>query len=310
MTAYSSARPGNPWFITIHTGEGILDKDDMVSFLDNNPDASAHAAADAEGVAYGGVPDERAAWTAGPTANNWGLHIELCAFAQMTRDQWLSEVDVAIFVPWIGKSGAWRTIRKPKQMLRHAAAWARAKADKFKITIRKVNATQLRADVDGICGHADTSAAWGETDHTDPGTGFPWDVFISMVQGQSDQGDDNEMLSTEAQKWLLDNFPRYTHGDRELAQSAAARTQAVAMCLGEAPNGPDEGETLQGPINQNLILWRLFNLMFLNEEGTQDRAADDGEYPFVVAFNKLVADVEAIKSRIGLTNHDSPISEV
>lgn len=293
MTAYSSTRPGRPWFITVHTGEGILDKDDMVSFLDNNPDASAHAAADADGVAYGGVPDERAAWTAGPTANDWGLHIELCAFAQMTREQWLSEVDVTIFVPGIGKGGAWRTIRKPRQMLRNAAGWVRQKADKFGITVRKVNAAQLRGDVAGICGHADTSAAWGETDHTDPGTGFPWDVFISMVQG-TEQTQEDDMFSD---------------GDRKLLQVTAARTQALAMTLGTAPNGPNEGETLQGPVDVNETKWRTHDLLHLKPVGDRDRVAGE-EYPLVALLVQLAEDVAAIKARIGLTNHDSPISEV
>lgn len=303
MTAYSSSRPGNPWFITIHTGEGILDKDDMVSFLDNNPDASAHAAADAEGVAYGGVPDERAAWTAGPTANNWGLHIELCAFAQMTRDQWLSEEDVTIFVPWIGKGGAWRTIRKPKQMLRHAAAWARAKADKFKITIRKVNAQQLRDDVDGICGHADTSAAWGETDHTDPGAGFPWDVFLTMVQG-TEQKESDDMFSD---------------GDRTLLQSVAARVQGLTFGLGEAPDSApasDKDDIYHQVRHDYEVQHNLRNALALKAPG--DYAKDQQgpapvpgkDFELVALLKRLEARLTGIEKRIGLTNHDSPISEV
>lgn len=306
MTAYSSARPGDPWFIGIHTGEGILDKDDMVRFLDNNPDASAHAAADADGVAYGGVPDERAAWTAGPTGNNWGLHIELCAFAQMTRDQWLSEVDVTIFVPRIGTGGAWRTIRKPRQMLRNAASWARTKAYKFGISIRKVNAAQLRADVDGICGHADTSAAWGETDHTDPGPGFPWDVFLTMVLGTEQKEEEDDM---------------YSDGDRLLAQAMAARVEALAMTVGEAKNGPNgpkdgkPGERLQGPIDVNETKWRVNDLMHLKPKGDKDRVVGE-TYELVALLKRLdqaatdtAARLDRIEKRIGLGDPNSPIRE-
>lgn len=180
---YSSARTAPPWIVVIHTGEGILSRADMARFLDNNSGASAHAAGDAGGVQAPLVPYSRAAWTAGYTGNNAGLHIELCAFAMLTRDQWLSESDVTIWVPWVNGN---RTIRSPRSMLRHAAGWTRQMCDSFGIARRKVSAADLRAGRSGICGHADTSAAWGETDHTDPGTGFPWDVFISMVEGQEE----------------------------------------------------------------------------------------------------------------------------
>lgn len=281
MTAYSSARPGSPFFVTIHTGEGILDADDMARFLDNNPEASAHAAADWEKVRPDLVPDERAAWTAGPTANNWGLHIELCAFAQMTRDEWLSEDDVTIFVDWIGQHGEWRTIRKPRQMLRNAAGWVRQKVDKFGISIRKITASQLRADVDGICGHADTSAAWSETDHTDPGKNFPWDVFIQMVLG-TEQKEQDDMFSD---------------GDRSLVQSMAARVEALAKTLGEAQNGPDVGEPLQGPIDVNETKWRTHDLMHLKAVGDRDRVSGE-EYEFVKAFTEMAATVKKLAADV------------
>lgn len=186
---YSSARPAgvSPWFVVVHTGEGILDRNDMARFLDNNPEASAHAAADAAGVAAPLVPYAAAAWTAGPTANGNGLHIELCAFAAMTRDQWLSEDDVDVWIQWInGGRGAWRHIRSPKSMLRNAAAWVRDRCAQYGIAVRKIGAADLRADRDGICGHADTSAAWGETDHTDPGPNFPWPEFIALIKGNEE----------------------------------------------------------------------------------------------------------------------------
>jgi len=192
MAPFSSSRPGRPWFVTVHTGEGILDADDMAAFLDGNPNASAHAASDAEEVRAPLVPYLRAAWTAGATANDWGLHIEVCAFVALSREQWLSEEDVDVWVPYLNKgAGAWRRIRSPRSMLRNTAAWVRARCDEFGITKRKITATDLRNDVDGICGHADTSAAWRETDHTDPGKNWPWDVFIAMVNDQDVQPEED-----------------------------------------------------------------------------------------------------------------------
>lgn len=190
---YSSTRSARPRIIVLHTGEGILDRSDMARFLDNNPDASAHASSDAGGFQAPLVPYDKAAWTAGPTANNIGLHIEMCAFAQMTRDQWLSESDVTIWIQWLNNgAGAWRTIRSPASMLRWTAAWVRSVAAQYGIPIEKLTAAQVRAGQAGICGHADTSAAFGETDHTDPGGNFPWDVFINLVTQQEEKLNSND----------------------------------------------------------------------------------------------------------------------
>lgn len=184
---YSSARPigARPRLLVGHTGEGILRLSDMVRYLDNNPYASAHAVSAAEGLSPDLVPDERAAWTAGPTGNSYGLHIEQCAFALMTREQWLSEQDVNVFVPWLGARGEWRLIRSPMSMLRHTARWLRAKSDRWGIPLVKLSAADVRAGKSGVCSHADISLAWGETDHTDPGNGYPWDVVLALARGDA-----------------------------------------------------------------------------------------------------------------------------
>jgi hypothetical protein len=197
---YSSARGANPRLIVVHTGEGILNRVDMARFLDNNSGASAHAASDAGGVEAPLVPYGRAAWTAGPTANSIGLHIELCAFAQMTREQWLSTGDVTFWVPWLNAN---RTVRSPLSMLRHSAAWVRSVADAYQIPLVKLSASEARGGAAGICGHADTSTAFGETDHTDPGPGFPWDTFIALVQGNAITEEDMPLTDADVNKiWM------------------------------------------------------------------------------------------------------------
>jgi hypothetical protein len=196
---YSSTRGAYPRIIVVHTGEGILGRFDMVRFLDNNPDASAHAASDADGVEGPLVPYERAAWTAGSSANSIGLHIEMCAFAQMTREQWLSEADVTIWIQWLNNGqGAYRTIRRPMSMLRWTARWVASVAAMYNIPLAKIGASQIRNGQKGVCGHADTSAAFGETDHTDPGGAFPWDVFIALAQGTTQEDD----LSAAAEEMI------------------------------------------------------------------------------------------------------------
>lgn len=254
---YSSTRPGNPYFVTIHTGEGILDADDMARFLDNNPGASAHAASDAEKVLAPLVPYARAAWTAGATANSWGLHIELCSFVALSRDQWLSEDDIDAWIPYLNKgAGAWRRIRSPRSMLRNSAGWVRSVCDQYGIAKRKITATDLRNDVDGICGHADTSAAWRETDHTDPGNNFPWDVFISMVHGQEREREEELPVQIMGQDgkyydaaqiffWMDQNLHTLTAKVDALANTLSNDEANIIAAVRAQNNGGQDG----GPVD-------------------------------------------------------------
>lgn len=229
---YSSARGANPRIIVLHTGEGILDRFDMVRFLDDNSGASAHAVSDAGGAEGPLVPYDRAAWTAGPTANSIGLHIEMCAFAQMTREQWLSETDVTIWVQWLNNgAGGSRTIRSPKSMLRWTAQWVRSIAAMYDIPLVKLSATQVRNGQRGVCGHADTSAAFGETDHTDPGDNFPWDVFMALAQGMTQEDD----LSAAAEQQIAELYRSagavYTATKKDWSQVLIEVDKTNAMIL-------------------------------------------------------------------------------
>jgi hypothetical protein len=195
---YSSPRPPGvrPRLLVPHTAEGILNREDLRRFLDNNPNASAHAISDAGGLLADLVPDERAAWTAGPTGNSVGLHIEQCAFVAMSREQWLSEADVNVWVPWIGKTGEWRLIRSPKSMLRNTAKWLRTKSDKWGIPLVKLSPADVRAGKAGVCGHGDISRAWEETNHTDPEPNYPWDVVLTLARGGAEVEEDDEDMVT------------------------------------------------------------------------------------------------------------------
>lgn len=79
------------------------------------------------------------------------------------------------------KVARWRDANHLAMMARCARQVA-ADCKKYKIPVVKLSAADLRAGKHGIAGHADVSAAWHETTHTDPGLGFPWSVFIGMVK--------------------------------------------------------------------------------------------------------------------------------
>lgn len=101
--------------------------------------------------------------------NRLGIHHELCGTAQ-TRAQWLDEASDAIL---------WRAAR----------AVAKDCVD-FDLEPRRLSVSEVRRawtefpnGPRGICGHVDITYAFpgpGRS-HTDPGTGFPWDIFLARV---------------------------------------------------------------------------------------------------------------------------------
>lgn len=50
------------------------------------------------------------------------------------------------------------------------------------IPLRWLSLAQIRNGESGFCTHADISATLGGTNHTDPGAGFPYAIFMQMVQ--------------------------------------------------------------------------------------------------------------------------------
>jgi hypothetical protein len=50
------------------------------------------------------------------------------------------------------------------------------------IPLRWLSLGQIRNGERGFCTHADISATLGGTNHTDPGQGFPYAIFMQMVQ--------------------------------------------------------------------------------------------------------------------------------
>lgn len=284
----SSNRTGKPTIVIVHTGEGILNRNDMAAFLERTAGISAHATSDAGGVAAPLVSYDRAAWAAGPTGNNRGLQIELCAFAVMTRDQWLSRNDVTVWIPWLNAN---RVIRSPYSMLQHTANWTRAVANQYGIPLTKLSASDLRAGKAGICGHADVSAAWGESDHTDPGSNFPWDVFMNLVN----EGDDELSWDEKTKTWNGHELSM-----RDMLRSAQGYAQTLYDML--VPNGDPFGALIftDNPKTPNEKVLRLRDVFL--EMRTNLAAANAKQDALVAAIAALSKDknitVESIKTII------------
>ena len=147
--------------IYIHTFEGRdLDAIAMARYqLFPAAGGSYHIVIDVNGMTARENDDEYIPWSAGPKANRDGIHISLAGQAAFSRDTWL---------------------RRGKQLDKLAdvvAAYCKA----YGVPAIYRNAAALQSDRWGISTHADAAIAWRETDHTDPGKGFPMDVLIDKV---------------------------------------------------------------------------------------------------------------------------------
>jgi N-acetyl-anhydromuramyl-L-alanine amidase AmpD len=124
--------------------------------------ASAHVCVDNNSIVRC-VDDRDTAWAA-PGANADGLQLELAGYARQSRTQWLDDYSEALL----------------KLAAQVTADWCR----KYNLPTRRLTRDELKAGRKGITSHADVSAVYKRSDHTDPGSGFPWDYFLAAVKGK------------------------------------------------------------------------------------------------------------------------------
>lgn len=121
--------------------------------------ASAHVCVDNDTVVRC-VDDDDTAWAA-PGGNADGLQLELAGFMRQTREQWLDAYGLAMLDLAAGVCAGW--------------------CKKYSIPIKRLTRAELKAGRKGFTGHADISAVYRRSDHTDPGSGFPWDHLLALV---------------------------------------------------------------------------------------------------------------------------------
>jgi N-acetyl-anhydromuramyl-L-alanine amidase AmpD len=146
----------------IHTTEG-LSFDGVVAYLRNpSVEVSSHyvVARDDDPQSIGRkwvrvarlVPENEKAWTA-KSANPHFVQYELCGFARTSREDWLC---------------------KYMKQIETTAALVAEDCVQYGFPARR--------GVPGIVGHRDLAHFGYDNDHTDPGTEFPWDVFLKCVK--------------------------------------------------------------------------------------------------------------------------------
>lgn len=130
-----------------------------------NPDSqgSAHVVLD-DVECYRTLPDNVIPWGAqGGDANQYGLHLELTGYAAWTRDQWMTH----------------------RETLKKGAAQIASWGDLYDIPMKFLTAEDLKnGNTRGVTTHANISKAYGISGgHTDPGVGFPVDMFMKWASG-------------------------------------------------------------------------------------------------------------------------------
>lgn len=154
-------RTDPPRVIYIHTFEGRdLDAVAMATYqLSPAAGGSYHIVIDADGKTARENDDEFISWSAGWTANRTGHHISLAGQAAFSREKWLSRT------------------KQINRLVDVIAAYCRMYG--YPPIIRF--AGDLLAGKWGISTHDAAAKAWKETDHHDPGAGFPLDVVADRV---------------------------------------------------------------------------------------------------------------------------------
>lgn len=143
------------------------------------------------GGLYQCVDLDDSAWTVGNRpGNNRGINWELAGFASQSRAAWLDAYGRAMFA--------------------RMAPIFRADCARFGIPIRRLTIAELRAFKPGVTSHNDLGVAFGGTDHTDPGSQFPWDVFLETMQGIEQEEHMAFMFSVmgDPQLWISNHITR------------------------------------------------------------------------------------------------------
>jgi N-acetyl-anhydromuramyl-L-alanine amidase AmpD len=127
------------------------------------PQASAHYCIDNNSI-VGCVREKDVAWHA-PGCNHNGIGLEHAGYARQGTADWADPYSTA--------------------MLRRSAALVAEICDRWKIPIRRLTATDLKAGKRGLTGHVDVSNAFHRSDHRDPGPGFPWSRYLRMIRQEA-----------------------------------------------------------------------------------------------------------------------------
>ncbi len=180
----SSPRGARPVrLLAVHTAEGARTAHDLLAFFHRSTNASSHAIIDHDTTLH--ILDYgRAAWTL-RSGNPISDNLEICAFADWSRNDWLS-------------TDAVDGCANPRAMLHRVADWLRWRAEVRRIPKVKLTPAQVRNGQSGIIGHVDWTEGMDDGTHWDPGPGFPWDYVMELVNETAPSEQDEDMITAPA----------------------------------------------------------------------------------------------------------------
>ena len=164
---YHAGRIKQIRLIVIHTmeaPEGPNTAENIAAyFAGGDVVASAHACVDQDSLVVCLPPSDTA--FAAPGANADGYQIEHAGYASQDGAGWADA--------------------ESQSMLRISAAHAREIALAAGIPLRHLTDDELAAGYAGFVGHDQVSRVYRLSDHWDPGTAFPWDQYMGLVNGEA-----------------------------------------------------------------------------------------------------------------------------
>lgn len=211
--SYSDA-DGTKYGIAIHNTSNDASADNEAAYAQRRTDGvSSHFYVDGTKVIQSLDTTARAGHAGSSQGNQNAVAFEIRGVNAWTRQQWLDGV-------------CWDLLG------RVAAEVCRA----YGISARRASVSEMQsnAKVRAFYSHDDMRRAWGGTDHTDPGGGFPWDRLFAAVNAAlnpSTEGDDMELSDVVPFTATSGTGGR----DRTLAQITADEAQRRAMDIGEKP---------------------------------------------------------------------------
>lgn len=173
-----------PTSVVIHATAATNPASSTANFFHaSTPSGSTQSVAD-DNEGFTCVPDD-AVCAGAPPLNQEGLHIEQPGLEAWARSTWLSHPDDLHRVAF------------------HVAQWCKA-YDIPVVLLHAADLVRLGEKARGITYHKAISDAFHQSTHQDPGPGFPWDVFMPLVQGFVDGtgGDDLAILTDDQQHYL------------------------------------------------------------------------------------------------------------
>ncbi len=145
-------------YIVLHSTEGATAESAAAWFQNPHSQGSTNLVVD-DVACFKCVPDNIVPWGA-PPLNEEGFHIEIAGHARWSLAQWMAHHD----------------------SITRAAYKASLRMKAHNIPFRFCTPADLKAKRHGITTHMNISAAFHQTDHQDPGHGFPMDLFMEYIR--------------------------------------------------------------------------------------------------------------------------------